>query len=88
MLNLGGSQKAICFWPKKGTIQWQKRVQFNTNRKKGYTSRFRATKGHSSETIGCTLFWQSPFIYSKKIKWFYNTQSCHAESRVRGCVNA
>ena len=24
MLNLGGSQKAICFWPKKGTFQWQK----------------------------------------------------------------
>ena len=29
MLNLGGSQKAICFWPKKGT-------QFNG--KKGYSS--------------------------------------------------
>ena len=35
MLNLGGSQKAICFWAKKGTIQWQKRVQFKTNKKKG-----------------------------------------------------
>ena len=37
MLNLGGSQKAIYFWTKKGKIQWQKRVQFNTNRIKKVT---------------------------------------------------
>ena len=43
MLNLGGSQKPICFWPKKGTIQWQKRAQFNTNRKK---------KGHTAGSYG------------------------------------
>ena len=39
MLNLGGY--IVC----------QKRVQFNTNWKKGYTSRFRAKKGHTAVNV-------------------------------------
>ena len=52
MLNLGGSQKPICFWPK--------RVQFNRNKghgstrkeKKGTPLRFRAKKGHTEVSYG------------------------------------
>ena len=41
----------VCFQPRKGTIQWQKRVQFNTNSKKGTPLRFRAKKGHTGNEI-------------------------------------
>ena len=51
MLNLGGSQKAISFWPKKGTIQWQKGYSSTQIEKKGYTSRFRAKKGHTAVNV-------------------------------------
>ena len=48
---LGWLTKGYIFLAKKGTIQWQKWVQFNTNRKKGYTSRFRAKKGHTAVNV-------------------------------------
>ena len=51
MLNFGGSQKAIYVWQKKSTIQWRKRVQSNTNRKKGTSLRFTAKKGHTAVNV-------------------------------------
>ena len=51
MLNLGGSQKAIHFWPKKGTIQWQNGYSSTRIEKKGTPLGFRAKKGHTAVNV-------------------------------------
>ena len=48
---MGGSQKATCFWPKRGTIQWQKGYRSTRIEKKGTPLRFRAKKGQENKIL-------------------------------------